>query len=233
MPRCRPDNFIDFMVEVLSSIELHLAAADGYVKTGFLASLDDSSGDNFIVREAGVFWKELHMRAKINSAVADVRREVLAGRLRWSNADVNRLIKPYPKRRKVDEVLAAIGDDTWIPDDERPYAPDDDEPIDQGTGGEESSHDDDDGDAIFPAVAEDFEPNAEGGESLVVAPPLEAAVDVICSGDVAESVLNSQRTIATFESAIAALLSTWRTKPGRRSGGCAAVAGKTLMCCAR
>ena len=73
--------------------------------------MDDSSGDQFIVREAGAFWKELGMRTKVNAAVAAVRAEVAAGRLQWTESDVQRLIKPYPRRTNVDKILEAIGDD--------------------------------------------------------------------------------------------------------------------------
>ena len=71
------------MVEVLSDMSLHHAAAEGYVKTGLRVSLDDSSQDHFIVREAATFWKELDMRKKVSSTVAEVREEVKQGRLTW------------------------------------------------------------------------------------------------------------------------------------------------------
>ena len=57
VPRCTPETCIDNVVDVLSQRELHINAAEGYVKTGWLCSLSDSSGDQFIVREAGAFWK--------------------------------------------------------------------------------------------------------------------------------------------------------------------------------
>ena len=71
MPRCTPEQCIDIMVEVMSNIGLHLAAADGYLKTGMTVALDGTQ-DSFIVREAGHFWKEFGMREKINAAVAEV-----------------------------------------------------------------------------------------------------------------------------------------------------------------
>ena len=100
VPRCPPKTCIDNMVDVLSQRELHINAAVGYVKTGWLCSLSDSSGDQFIVREAGAFWKELGMRTKVNAAVAAVRAKVAAGRLQWTESDVQRLIKPHPRRKK-------------------------------------------------------------------------------------------------------------------------------------
>ena len=83
VPRCGPQQCIDMMHDVLTNMSLHYNAAEGYIKTGMNVALDGSQ-DQFIVREAGVFWQELQMRAKINSAVAEVREEVAAGRLGWS-----------------------------------------------------------------------------------------------------------------------------------------------------
>ena len=53
VPRCTLETCIDFVVDVLSQRELHISAAGCYVKRGWLCSLSDSSGDQFIVREAG------------------------------------------------------------------------------------------------------------------------------------------------------------------------------------
>ena len=111
VPSCKPEVCIDNMVGVLRRMELHLKAADGFEKTGWLCSLDNAAGDEQIVREAGHFWRTCNMRAKVNAAVADVRTEVAAGRLQWNQSDVQRLIKPYPRRGKVDAILENIGDD--------------------------------------------------------------------------------------------------------------------------
>ena len=62
------------MVEVLSDMGLHHNAADGNIKTGLRVSLDNSSQDHLIVREAATFWKELSMRQKVNATVAEVSR---------------------------------------------------------------------------------------------------------------------------------------------------------------
>ena len=67
---------MDMMIDVLSNMSLHYDAADGYIKTGLRVPLDDASQDQFIVREAAAFWKELNMRQKIDAAVAEVREEV-------------------------------------------------------------------------------------------------------------------------------------------------------------
>ena len=111
VPIIRQKKAIDIMVKVLKSRARHLEAADGYVKTGWLCSLDNAEGDNLICREAGVFWKELGMREKVNAAVAEVREEIKHGRLSWCLEDVKRLKKPFPEVREVDAVLKAIGED--------------------------------------------------------------------------------------------------------------------------
>ena len=69
------------MVGVLSSPTLHLAAADGYLKTGMTADLNGKR-DHEDVRDAGVLWNELGMRAKMNAAVAEVEEEARNGRLK-------------------------------------------------------------------------------------------------------------------------------------------------------
>jgi len=114
VPHLKPAECVDIMVEVLSDMDLHHAAAEGCVKTGLRVHLDDSSQDHFIVREAGSFWKELNMRTKVNSAVAEVREEVKSGRLPWCVTDIRRLTQPYPKHKHAEDVLGNIGDDTAL-----------------------------------------------------------------------------------------------------------------------
>ena len=53
VPQLRQEECIDIMVNVLSSMELHLNAAKGYKKTGMTVDLDGRE-DQEIVREAGV-----------------------------------------------------------------------------------------------------------------------------------------------------------------------------------
>ena len=89
VPRCRPEQCIDMMAELMSNMSLHLVAVDGYLNTGMIAPLDDAAQDQFIVREVGALWKELGMRDKINAAVAEVRAEVVVGRLRWCAVGVS------------------------------------------------------------------------------------------------------------------------------------------------
>ena len=135
VPSLRQEQCIDIMVGVLENIELHLKAADGFLKTGLAVALDGSQ-DQLIVREAGIFWAEQGMRAKINSAVAEVREEVAANRIGWSMEELKRIIMPYPKRPKVDAILERLEDDTWIPDGECPYACQDEEASDDAEGEE-------------------------------------------------------------------------------------------------
>ena len=54
VPTLRQEQCIDIMVGVLENIELHLKAADGFLKTGLAVALDGSQ-DQLIVREANIF----------------------------------------------------------------------------------------------------------------------------------------------------------------------------------
>jgi hypothetical protein len=126
VPRCKEEQCIDMMVDVLSHVDLHLKAADGYKKTGTTVALDGSE-DHLIVREAGTFFREENMRVRINREVAQVREEVRSGRLSWNMADVRRLIAPYPAHKKVDAVLAKIEDHAWLEEEDTPYLDEDEE----------------------------------------------------------------------------------------------------------
>ena len=109
VPKLTPEESIDVMHSVLSQSRLHLAAADGYKKTGITVALDGSE-DHLIQREAREAWNDRGMRAKINEAIQKVEREHLAGRLKWCRRDVQRLISPYRARESVDKVLQAQGE---------------------------------------------------------------------------------------------------------------------------
>ena len=74
VPQLRQEDCIDIMGDVVSSVDLHLNAAKGYLRTGMTVDLDGLQ-DQESVREAGAFWSELGMRAKINVAVKEVREE--------------------------------------------------------------------------------------------------------------------------------------------------------------
>ena len=99
VPQLRQEDCIDIMVDVVSNMELHLNAAKGYLRAGMTVDLDGLQ-DQEIVREAGEFWRELGMRAKMNFAVAEVREEHKANRLRWNVEDIQRIIRPYPETTK-------------------------------------------------------------------------------------------------------------------------------------
>lgn len=221
VPSCRQTTCIDLMAEVLSSMELHVAAAAGYVKTGFLANLDSSEGDNFIVREAGKFWKELDMRSKMTSAVAEVRAEAKANRLTWSFADVRRLIQPYPKNKQVDDVLAALNEDAGggLEEGEEAWASENEIGNENDGDGSGSGDDHDAGDDGDHDAGDDGKCDGDtGGCSVGVGSPgpadddceslaegLGKVMDAAGAAVAAESVVQSRRTIAAFQSAVQTL----------------------------
>ena len=94
---------IDVMCEVLSDINLHLTACEGYKLPGTTNKLDGTE-DHLIAREAEVFWRENVMRPRINAAVAEVKAEIDAGRLPWSYKNVQSLIGAYPRRGALDKI---------------------------------------------------------------------------------------------------------------------------------
>jgi len=156
VPKAKEETCIDMMAEVLSRTELHLGAADGYKKTGFTVALDGTE-DHLIVREAAVFWKEMTMRPRIDKEVEHVREEVSAGRLRWTKADVERLIQPYPQKKE-DAILARLKDDTWLEEGEVPYA----EEADAMDGECQWS----DGDSTVEALGEALDADVLGDDAL-------------------------------------------------------------------
>ena len=199
VPRCRPEQCMDMMVEVMSKTALHIQAADGYLKTGLRVALDGSE-DVFVVREAAVFWHERQMRAKINSAVAEVAEEVAADRLHWNVADVKRLILPYPKKAEVDAILARQADDTWLAEGEAPYEEDGAESSgDEGWGKDEHLADD----ALLEIADAEEEPEGPARScGLVAAADGNSAPTTAAE---AENIAQSLSLIATYESAIASL----------------------------
>ena len=117
VPKTSPEDCIDMMAAVAANLNMHVAAADGYKKTGANVELDGSE-DHLIVREAGYFWNKLGMRAKVNEEIAHVTEEVRQGRLTWSEESIRSLITPYRARAEVDRELALLGDDTWVQEDD-------------------------------------------------------------------------------------------------------------------
>ena len=211
VPRCTHERCMDLMVRVMSQLRLHLGAAEGYLKTGMTVALDGTQ-DNLVVREAGVFWQELHMRTKINAAVADVYEEVREGRLSWNVHDVKRLIKPYIKHKHIDAVLEKMHDDTWVPEGEAVFEDDD--------AKSSSGSSDDEGEEIAAADAADViavadaadEAEAEGppdapSSSAAAEGPGSTAAEMLVATDpaTAERLTKSQQLIATYESAIISL----------------------------
>ena len=211
VPRCTHERCIDLMVGVMSQLRLHIAAAEGYLKTGMTVALDGTQ-DNLVVREAGVFWQELHMRTKINAAVAEVYEEFREGRLRWNVHDVKRLIKPYRKHKHIDAILEKMSDDTWVPEGEAVFLDDD--------AKSSSGSSDDEGEEIAAADAADViavadaadEAEAEGppdapSSSAAAEGPGSTAAEMLVATDpaTAEMLTKSQQLIATYESAIISL----------------------------
>ena len=94
----------------------------------------DGLRDQEFVREAGAYWTELGMRTNINSAVAEIRGEHIAGRIGWHVEDITRIIKPYPIHQTVDAVLRKMEDDTSLPECECVYE-------DEGEGKSDDSED--------------------------------------------------------------------------------------------
>ena len=124
----------------------------------------DGTQDHFVVREAGVFWQELHMRTKINAAVADVYEEVREGRLSWNVHDAKRLIKPYRKHKHIDAILEKMSDDTWVPEGEAVFVDDD--------AKSSSGSSDDEGEDIEAADAADVIAVADAADEAEAETPL-------------------------------------------------------------
>ena len=140
VPSPQKETCIDIMHDILSEKSLHLQAAKGYKYTGATVALDGSE-DHMICREAGQFFKEGGMRPRIAVAIDLVRTEVKAGRLRWTKADIMRLLPNYPKRCDIDAVLARQQGNNWFEEGDKPYL---DECEDAAEGIDTFSSDDDD-----------------------------------------------------------------------------------------
>ena len=140
VPCAKKETSMDMLHDVLSQKRLHLNAAKGFKRTGATVALDGSE-DHLIVREAGDFFKDLGMRAKINDAVETVTEEATAGRLRWVKADVKRLIGRYPARSEYDAVLERMGDHDWLEEGDTPWLSEEEKECDSSE--HESSQDTD------------------------------------------------------------------------------------------
>ena len=137
---------IDLMAQVLSNTALHLDAADGFLETGSKAPLPDGTKDHKSLREAGRFWRDLGMRAKVKAEVEMVEEEVREGRLKWCYTDIQRLIRPYPAHAKTDAVLAAIGENTVLEPGDVTLPLRDEDPVSESISSGEEDGEEGDGD---------------------------------------------------------------------------------------
>ena len=173
VPCLKPEDCIDTMAQALNSQALHLNAAQGYKRTGLNVDLDGTE-DCEICREAATFWAELRVREKVDAEVRHVREEARNENLSWTYQDVYRLVRPYPKRREYDDIIARIHDDE-VPELEG-------DPIDAGSDDEEAQEGNDSDaetctdDEIMPEEGSAHGAAAAAGPSAVAvrpeAPPL-------------------------------------------------------------
>ena len=201
VPKMKYEKSIDCMYNVLSDTAKHLHAADGYKYTGATNALDGTE-DELIVREAGQFWNDLGMRAKVNRQLSIVEDEVAAKRLHWRMRDVYRLIAPYPAHNAVDKVLNHVGDDAGKGSDARDGANED--PSDKDDGSESGDSDSACADA---AVAETHaHAGAPDGARETAADALPAVEPrVRCSALEAERYHSVHTKITALKESIAAL----------------------------
>lgn len=206
VPKAHETVCIDMMVQVLSKRELHLAAAEGYKKTGQTVALNGTE-DHLIVREAGEFWREMGMRNIINKEIENVTSEVRAGRLTWSRASIKRLRLPYAVDKEMDAIFERCGDHNWLEEGDKPY-----EVIQDVEGGcddgasndsnEENNADDVAGRSSGDVVlAVDINSDARSGGKIV---PLEPSMSDI-SIDQSDSLQMSTELVDTLQQALTAL----------------------------
>ena len=118
VPSLSHEECMTVMLGVLSDPALHIHASKGFKKVGHAVDLHGAE-DLLICREAGELWNEQttdgypNMRAKIDAELRELKEEFDSGGLTWSERDVKRLITPYPKHEKVDQVLENLGEDFY------------------------------------------------------------------------------------------------------------------------
>ena len=139
VPQLRREECAALMVSVLSNVQLHVDAAQGFRKTGIRAPFD-KSGDLEICREAAELWEAGGLRAKVDAAVAEVREECRKGRLKWTYNDVKLLIHEYEQNKEADAVLQRLGDEVLGPE---PGHEDGAEGCEESEGEEEESEEED------------------------------------------------------------------------------------------
>ena len=132
IPVLSHERTLDLFAEIWQRDEIHDQARKGYLTTGVRIPLEGDDAD--VRREAGVFWREMHMKKKRSSELQDVADAYRAEELEWTFEHVYGLIKEYPKRGQMDDTLASQFDTFW----------DEDEPAHQS--GDDGGNDDDDDD---------------------------------------------------------------------------------------
>ena len=121
VPKLSNEECMVLMLEVLSDPALHMQAAKGYKSVGQSIDLHGRE-DELVCREAGVYWREEttdgwpSMRPKINAELAILEDEFKSGGITWCEKDLQRLIRAYPAHKKVDRVLANLGEDFYHDD---------------------------------------------------------------------------------------------------------------------
>ena len=208
VPSAKHEECIEIMYEILSQRSVHIRAAGGYKSTGATVDLSGTE-DPLIVREAATFWNELGMRAKIDKELAAVAEEVREGALTWCRRDVERLITPYPPRPHVDKIIANLGEDAYLDEDEKG---DDGEDAQAAVADTSESSGDEGVDLDVPAgpVAPDdvsmlLEDDGEAAQAAVAEVGETSAVSVALSAEQADQIHAIQINMSALEESIAAL----------------------------
>ena len=153
--------------------------------------------------------------------------EVAQKRLTWDYHDSRRLIRPYPTHKRVDNVLANLGEDTALEEEEKPYEEDEQESdggaeTDDSGWSEAGGYEVEDWSAAVAESAEDEELAGKGNSELE-----DTLVPV--SAEAEEHVTQSTQLMTTLTAVAAkletlvklALLPKSSTSIGRKHGGCA------------
>jgi hypothetical protein len=109
----KPEQCIDWMIDVWSNPQLHLSAVAGFKKTGITNALDGSE-DHLIVREAKHFWRSLRMDSQRQSAIHDVEVEVEQGRLQWTFQSIYSIIADFTAVGCLDKLLEFQDDEVVV-----------------------------------------------------------------------------------------------------------------------
>jgi hypothetical protein len=215
VPKLTHEECMDVMFQVLSDPELHKDAAEGYKRVGQSNDLHGGE-DSLICREAGTYWRStttdglLNMRVKIDAALAIVKDEVESKGLMWCQEDVRRLIQPYPTHKKVDAILANLGEDFGHDVIHNMDAGDDD--------GDDAGHDMEDQESIadadgsngyekHSAVAGDGGESADGaGDRNAEVEGSDVEIELPVSTDQADAVQRLTVTRAALQGALDGLL---------------------------